>query len=215
MDSAQKTEYTKALLSLIPESGTSIGNFTLREQLRKRIESNGGELSDQDYRQLRDSLIDDGLIVQGRGRGGSVHRVLAKAEEEPPPLIQPPVPISNATYIRHSRQPLHRDTSRTTGSNGSFRKSLRHKDVAVQGGRWTRPDLTLIAVRTYSFTPGKRLEVITFEVKPNLDTALEGVFEALAHSVFAHRSYLAVDISDFKADDQIPDDRIVARMRTS
>lgn len=93
MDSAQKTEYTKALLSLIPESGTSIGNFTLREQLRKRIESNGGELSDQDYWQLRDSLIDDGLIVQGRGRGGSVHRVLAKAEEEPPPLIQPPVPI--------------------------------------------------------------------------------------------------------------------------
>ena len=93
MDSAQKTEYTRALLSLIPESGTSIGNFTLREQLRKRIESNGGELSDQDYWQLRDSLIDDGLIVQGRGRGGSVHRVLAKAEEEPPPLIQPPVPI--------------------------------------------------------------------------------------------------------------------------
>lgn len=209
MDSAQKTEYTKALLSLIPESGTSIGNFTLREQLRKRIESNGGELSDQDYWQLRDSLIDDGLIVQGRGRGGSVHRVLAKAEEEPPPLIQPPVPIVERNlyppfqaaitsgYVKDNR--IKRFVSEITASQG--RRST--------GGRWTRPDLTLIAVRTYSFTPGKRLEVITFEVKPNLDTALEGVFEALAHSVFAHRSYLAVDISDFKADDQIPDDRIV------
>jgi len=80
----------------------------------------------------------------------------------------------------------------------------------VTGGKWTRPDLTLVAVRTYTFTPGKRLEVITFEVKPDLDSALEGVYEALAHSAFAHRSYLAVDIREFKGPDaEIPDDRIV------
>src|SRR5438876_6889987 len=39
---------------------------------------------------------------------------------------------------------------------------------------------------------------------------MEGVYEALAHSAFAHRSYLAVDIRDFKGPDQeIPDERIV------
>lgn len=75
------------------------------------------------------------------------------------------------------------------------------------GGRWTRPDITLVAVRTYSFTPGKRLEVITFELKPSLDSALEGVFEALAHSAFAHRSYLAVDVSSYGS--SIEDERIV------
>jgi hypothetical protein len=32
------------------------------------------------------------------------------------------------------------------------------------GGKWTRPDVTVVAVRTYQFTPGKRIEVITFEV---------------------------------------------------
>ena len=67
--------------------------------------------------------------------------------------------------------------------------------------------MTLVAVRTYQFTPGKRLEVITFEVKPDVDSAVEGVYEALAHSAFAHRSFLAVDIRQFG--DEVPDDRIV------
>jgi hypothetical protein len=135
--------------------------------------------------------------------------VVTKAEEEPPPLIQPPIPVAERNlytpfqaaitsgYVKDNR--IKRFVSEITASQG--RRSA--------GGRWPRPDLTLIAVRTYSFTPCKTLEVITFEVKPNLDTALEGVFEALAQSVVAHRSYLAVDISDFNADDQIPDDRIV------
>ena len=35
-----------------------------------------------------------------------------------------------------------------------------------------------------------------FEVKPSIDTALEGVFEALAHTAFAHRSYLAVRVPE-------------------
>lgn len=142
MDSAQKTDYIKALLSLILESGTSIGNFTLREQLRKRIEPSRGELSDQDSWQLRDSLIDDGLIVQGRGRGGSVHGVLAKTEEEPPPLMQPPVPIAERNlypsfqaaitsgYFKDNR--IKRFVSEITASQG--RRST--------GGRWTRADLT-------------------------------------------------------------------------
>jgi hypothetical protein len=52
--------------------------------------------------------------------------------------------------------------------------------------------------------------VITFEVKPDLDSALEGVYEALAHSAFAHRSFLAVDIRKFKEPNQdVPDERIV------
>jgi len=79
----------------------------------------------------------------------------------------------------------------------------------MTGGKWTRPDLTLLAVRSYSFIPGKRLEVITFEVKPNLEQALEGVFEACAHSAFANLAFLAVDISGYShAEQELPDDRI-------
>ena len=38
---------------------------------------------------------------------------------------------------------------------------------------------------------------------------MEGVYEALAHSAFAHRSYLAVDIRTFKEGEEVPDDRII------
>ncbi len=58
------------------------------------------------------------------------------------------------------------------------------------GGKWTRPDVTLVAIRTFSYLP-KQLEVISFEIKLSLEDALEGVFEAAAHSAFAHRSFLA------------------------
>jgi hypothetical protein len=52
------------------------------------------------------------------------------------------------------------------------------------------------------------LEVITFELKPNLDAAIEGVFEALAHSAFAHRSYLAIDVTSYP-EENIPGERIL------
>lgn len=55
------------LFSLIPESGESVGNSSLREKVKALVAQQNDELNDQDYWLLRDSLIDEGLIVQGRG----------------------------------------------------------------------------------------------------------------------------------------------------
>jgi hypothetical protein len=79
MDAAEKAEYSKQLLSLIPESGSSVGNVRLREKLKESLRKSGIEVTDQDYWSLRDSLIDEGLIEQGRGRGGSVHRIIVSS----------------------------------------------------------------------------------------------------------------------------------------
>jgi hypothetical protein len=46
-------------------------------------------------------------------------------------------------------------------------------------------------------------------VKEGLDGAVEGVFETLAHSVFAHRTYLAVHLPGYAAMKDVEDDRIV------
>lgn len=51
------------------------------------------------------------------------------------------------------------------------------------GGRWTRPDLVSVAVRTYRYLPGKYMEVVTFEVKPSDAISVTAVYEALAHRV--------------------------------
>jgi len=56
------------------------------------------------------------------------------------------------------------------------------------GGKWTRPDLVIIAVRTFAHLPGRFLDVITVEVKPQLD--ILGIYEAAAHSRVATRSFL-------------------------
>jgi hypothetical protein len=47
----------------------------LRQQLRERIEQLGSELTDEEYWEIRNSLIDEGKIEQGRGYGGSVRRI--------------------------------------------------------------------------------------------------------------------------------------------
>ena len=209
MDPARKPDYKQRLLELVPNTGESIGNAALRHEFRKVLAAAGDEVTDDDYWLIRDSLIEDGLIQTGKGRGGSVHRVLLEKEvaaPAPAPAEEVEggeaglyVPFHNA--IRTGYAPangIRRFVSEITAKQGR----------RLTGGRWTRPDVTLLAMRSYTFTPGKRLEVITFEVKPDLETALEGVFEALAHSVFAHRSYLAVHIPGYQNLNDYPDDRI-------
>ena len=61
------------------------------------------------------------------------------------------------------------------------------------GGRWSRPDLTVVAVRTFDMLPGKHLNVTTFEIKPEgAWDNIACVFEAAAHSRAATQSLLAL-----------------------
>lgn len=69
---------TDLILSLTPEDGSSIGNGAMLALLRERVPG----LTDEDYSTSRDALVDDGLLVRGRGRGGSIMRVVDDLEEE-------------------------------------------------------------------------------------------------------------------------------------
>lgn len=206
MDPLKKEEYSRLLLKLVPESGENVGNVSLRNQLQAEIAKLGDSLSEEEYWPLRDSLIDQGLIEQGRGRGGSVHRVepTGKSKIEGSAIKGPEAGLYRPFY-----------KAITTGYTKDNRiKRFISEITALQGrrstgGRWTRPDVTLVAVRTYQFTPGKRIEVVTFEVKPDIESAFEGVYEALAHSAFAHRSFLAVHIPNYQKLSEVADDRIV------
>lgn len=224
MDANQRVEYGKLLLSLIPESGATIGNVSLREKLNAAVSVAAGEpLAEADYWALRDALIDEGLILQGRGRGGSVHRVVAPPPSAPitspispnvtPNVTSPPEVVTQKSIEAALYEPFEKAIAAGYVKDNRIKRFISEITAAqgrrVTGGKWTRPDITIAAVRTYYFTPGKRLEVITFEIKPDLETAFEGVYEALAHSAFAHRSYLAVHVKESEYDDDIPDDRIV------
>ena len=61
-----------ALLALVPEDGSGIGNGN--GKLREQLAAQGHDLSEEDYAQLRGALVADGVLAKGRGRGGSVKR---------------------------------------------------------------------------------------------------------------------------------------------
>lgn len=68
-------------------------------------------------------------------------------------------------------------------------------------GRWGAPDITLIGGKTLPFLPGKFLDVVTFEVKPELD--ITGLYEALSHRTHATYAYLICHLAREAATDEI------------
>ena len=65
------------VLSLTPEDGSSISNGALMALLQERMPS----ATDDDYTSTRDALIEDGILGRGRGRGGSVFRIVEELED--------------------------------------------------------------------------------------------------------------------------------------
>jgi type I restriction enzyme M protein len=63
----------EALLAAVPTDGSSIGNQTLFERLKAQLP----EISEEQLWAARDGLIEQGVLVRSRGRGGSVLRAQA------------------------------------------------------------------------------------------------------------------------------------------
>lgn len=212
MDQAKRPEYKAKMFELVPVDGKTITNRALRQEFKAAFPDD--QITDDDYWLIRDALIEDSAIQSGRGYGGTVRRVLL--ENQPPePQAAAAVAEAAAASIKAEAdlyEPFHeaikKGYTRTNGIRRFVSEITAKQGRRLTGGKWTRPDITLLAMRTYTFTPGKRLEVITFEVKEGLDGAVEGVFETLAHSVFAHRTYLAVHLPGY-VDMEVEDDRIV------
>jgi hypothetical protein len=177
------------LLNLVPADGSAIGNVTLIRQLG---------WSEKRYWYARDYLLEAGTLVRAKGGGGAVRRAhvedsAAAAESAKATEIGEITrayvheidlykPIRTTlqdfwTKERYTKPPLAVEITASQGSKAT-------------GGRWTRPDLVAVAVRTYRYLPGKYLEVVTFEVKPSDAVTVTAVYEALAHLRSATHAYV-------------------------
>jgi hypothetical protein len=210
MDPSLRDEYKKRLYELTPPDGRSIGNAALRDLLKTAFPNDA--FTQDDYFDLRNSLRAEGKLERGKGKGGSVHRVLSAGPEgtggapaveavepaEPPPAAEVDLyepfrrAVENGYVLDNDLKPWVCETTAAQGRRNT-------------GGRWTRPDVALVAMQTFPYVPNKVFQVITFEIKPDLATALDGVFEAAAHSAFAHRSYLAFPDSEEYEDNPLFD----------
>ena len=57
------------ILAQMPSDGSAIGNIKMMDMLKK---AGNADLEKNDYERIRDQLIDEGILVSGAGRGGSV-----------------------------------------------------------------------------------------------------------------------------------------------
>lgn len=180
----------RKLLDMVPPDGEFIGNVTL---LRR------SKLGDE-YWKIRNELIDAGFLTRGKGRGGSVASFAAE--------VQAP-----ATGVRKTKQhvqkeselyePLKEWLNKVWGeavTPGDFFEvciTATPKGKARSGGKWSRPDITLVQVNNYEYLAQPILEVTTFEIKKFSDAEdIRSIYETAAHSRWAHFSYLVVEVPD-------------------
>lgn len=112
----------EALLAAVPVDGSSIGNQTLFERLKAQLP----EISEEQLWAARDALIEQGVLVKGRGRGGSVFRaqasgssladqVLNKARERMAPVNAEEVSagyvVQAAAAVKKAKAPKQQATS--------------------------------------------------------------------------------------------------------
>jgi hypothetical protein len=180
----------KKLLELVPPDGVFIGNTTLqrRSKLGKR------------YWGVRGELVNGGFVTRGKGRGGSVARLAAEVEASPQPAKRGKVFVRKESELY---EPLKQWLTEEWGEGveaGDFFQVLvtgtpRRKRRA--SGQWSRPDVTVVQVNSYDYLPQPVLEVTTFEIKKFSDAEnIRSVYEAAAHSRWAHFSYLVAEVPD-------------------
>ncbi|MGB6902861.1 MAG: hypothetical protein WBD98_08545 [Acidobacteriaceae bacterium] len=152
------------------------------------------------YWGVRDELIDAGFLIRGKGRGGSVARFAADVQEPRAALkkVKPHVQREVELY-----EPLKGWLKEVWGADvvpGDFFEvcvTATPRGKAKGGGKWSRPDLTLVQVNNYDYLAQPVLEVTTFEVKRFGDAEdIRSIYETAAHSRWAHFSYLVVEVPD-------------------
>jgi hypothetical protein len=191
----------KAMLDAISPGGIAIGNKALREKLG---------WAEALYWSIRNKLVEEGLLVVARGKGGSVRKHFSEVDEHT---------SDGSTTIANGKAgaatPLVReldlyDPMREAIADGwsmdnrwepgDFVVDVTGKQGSAATGKWARPDITFLGVRRYAFVPAKYFEVITFEVKPSDDFNVTCVYEALGHRRSATRSYALIHIPAFDDD---------------
>lgn len=195
MTPEEMTELSDILLNLVPKNGAPIGNVTLSEKFVKAVKNQlDKDITTDDYWEVRNKLIEDNKLLKGRGKGGSVSKVIeediSKVQQEKEERYAKEGelydPLKNMLYEYWPKENnIKNFILEVTASQGR----------RATGGRWTRPDIAIVSVNTFSYLPGKFLEVTTFEIKPKDMFEITGAFETAAHLAFAHYAFLAVHVS--------------------
>lgn len=187
MTEERKLKLSENMLAELKKSKTSIGNKTLRDLLK---------LEKDEFYEVRNYLVDQGKVAPAMGKGGaSIYINIDEPAPEPPTPEEKPTNKEKLLYPK-LKSVLEIDWAK----DKEFKEDFFVVDTSSQGsrstgGKWTRPDLVLMAKRWYQHLHIKKLEIVSFEVKPMGYTKdPTGVYETASHAMFAHSSYLMLQL---------------------
>jgi hypothetical protein len=134
--------------------------------------------------------------MRGPGRGGTVRSVFREAAapiDAPPPTTleqgeqRPP---REEDLYAHVERVLRETWAKDLGFAWFHVSVTARQGRRPTGGRWTRPDITVLSLKRYRYLPGVNMEVWSFEVKSLEGLDVSSVYEAVAHTRFTTRAYL-------------------------
>lgn len=180
------------LLEAVPNTGV-IGNKALRSKL-------GNSWSEDLYWTIRNRLIERGLLETGKGRGGSIKKVLQGGQLADTENDEIETEQTTQEYTKEFdlytpiATVLRNQWTKEQGFDNYLVEITAKQGSKSTGGKWTRPDIIAVGYKTFPYIPGRYLEVITFEIKPVSAIDVAAVYEALAHRRAATQAYLIVHI---------------------
>ncbi len=115
-------------LELLPADGATIGNSSLRQLITSKLAAEGITVSEDDYWQTHAQLVENGAVLTGKGRGGSVR--LADAKPESFGLASPIVAPEDAAEKKPKTQTLKPPVARGKAADAEAAQvlSYRHLD---------------------------------------------------------------------------------------
>lgn len=165
------------LLWLLQEQGG-----TSNQQVRSVL-----NLGDDRYRKLTQALLDEQIIERYRCRGGGIRLTEKGAKAKALPEAVSAVATENDLYAPFisalEAEAIENEESSLTFDTHSLRKS----------GKWSNPDVTKVAIRSFPILRNHKVLVTTFELKQWKRWNVDAVFEAASHRRFAHESYLVLE----------------------
>jgi hypothetical protein len=163
--------------------------WLLKEQGRcsNRYVRSALNLTDARYEEIRQELIKEELIFKVKGRGGGIQLTEEGYKKPSLPTAESSAPDEKSLYepfikILQSESRENEEPAITINTS-ALRKS----------GKWTNPDVTKVAIKSFPILRKHQIQIITYELKRWGKWNIESVFEAASQSRFAHEAYVVLE----------------------
>lgn len=187
IEEPQRDDLDVFIDTLQESPGRKSGNKSLREVL-------GWQDQEDRYWKAHGRAVDRGLVLKGRGKGGSVQLSNTDDQQAPAEEAQP-VQVRELNLYDPAKNVIESSWAKSENYDDYVVEITALKGRAATGGKWTRPDLTILGTKAFPYLPQRLFDIVTFEIKPDGQTNVEGVFEALSHQQFASRSYCVFQVA--------------------